>query len=355
MTQPASMPKRSSTARPHYINGRILLREPGGVRRSAREVVHHMPSATVLTPPSARFAWSGRVWEQTVLGRQSADGVLLNMAHGGPTGHPRQVNVIQDLIALSHPDSVHPAFAALMRRQLPRLVAEAKVLVAISRHVADQIRTRFGSCADRIEVVPPGISDVFVPGARSEAASQLGLDPNRPVVTALLDPTPRKRSRQVALTLCALQQRRPEVQVVVAGRQRHPRFGRVGGDPDPTPRSTFVDLGDADDAQLARMYQASDVFLSLTTAEGFGLPAVEALRCASAVVSTPVPSLVEHVPDAAVLIEHQRQAIGEVEKLLDSPGRRRDLVATGTEALDGLRWARTAHALGSFMAEVEEL
>ena len=341
--------------RPHYINGRILLREPGGVHRSASEIAARMPAATVLSPRSARSAWSGRLWEQTTLARQSSDGVLLNMAHSGPAKHPRQVNVIQDLIALSHPESVHPAYAALMRRQLPQQVAHASALVTISRTVADEIVRRFSLSADRIEIIPPGISDVFVPAPGNESATRLGLDPGRPIVAALLDPTPRKNSRRVALTLRILRHRRPEVQVVVAGRRRQPAFGRAGRSDAEIPRDSFVDLGAASDEQLALMYQAADVFLSLTEAEGFGLPAVEALRCGAAVVTTPVPSIAEWSPASALIIQDSTEAIDAVEDLLDDAPRRENMVAAAAAPLDGLRWAQTAENLGALLTSVGEL
>ena len=345
-------------SRPQYVNGRILLREPGGIQRMATEVAARLPHVVVLTPRTARTPLSGRLWEQTVLGRQSADGVLLNPGHGGPVGHPRQINVIYDLIALTHPQSVHPGFAALMRRQLPRLIDEANVVVTLSRHVADEIMGRFGVPSARIEIVRPGVASGFARAEnRADVALGLGLDPGRPVVAALLDPTPRKNSRQVALTLQALRRRRPDVQVVVAGRHHQPsfarqRFGSARDRSSEIQRQGFLDLGVATDEQLAQMYQTADVFLSLTLAEGFGLPAVEALRCGAAVVTTPVPSVNECAAGAAVVITEPNQAIGAVLQLLDDPRQRTELVATGIAALKALRWARTAQELDTLLNTV---
>ncbi len=337
-----------------YINGRILLREHGGVRRYAGEVADRVASARVIRPRTARRRWSGRVWEQTTLLNQTADGVLLNMAHSGPARHPRQVNVIHDLFALKDPTTVHPAYAALMRLQIPRLVANARRLVTVSAHMADEISAELAIDRASIAVVPPGISDMFVPIDASMARDQLGIDLGRPVVAALLDPTPRKNSVALVEVLRSMQHERPDVQIVVAGRDRPPGFSRVGRQRLQASRTGFIDLGTASDADLAAMYQAADVFLSVTNAEGFGLPAVEAASCGAAVVSTPVPSMIEHCATAAVIIESAHQAHAAVLALLDDPGRRAEMTAQARELLCDLRWDKTAASLEAIMSDVAE-
>jgi len=335
---------------PHYINGRVLLRPPGGVRRYAREVADRMTTATILQPGSAARPWSARIWEQTTLHREAADGVLLNMAHSGPLRHRRHVLLVHDLFALTNPGSVHPAFALLHKAVLPRLIASASQVVTPSAAVADKVAEVFDIAAGSIEVVPPGISDVFQPGPRAKARTQLGLAPDRPVIAALLDPTPRKNSSAVASVLHELRAER-DVEIVVAGQTEAASFGRRA-DANHVSRDGFHDLGVASDSELATMYQAADVFVALSSGEGFGIPVVEAALCGAAVVTTPVPSIDEFCANGAVTVTNAREATVEIRALLDEPQRRNALSNNAAEQLGDLRWGATAATLENIMVGV---
>lgn len=333
------------------MNGRILLRERGGVRRYATELADRLHDCEVLGPRSAKHPWSGRFWEQLTLARRSADGVLLNVAHSGPLLHRRHVLVVHDLLALTAAKSVSPAYAALLRLQLPRLIASAKKVVAVSRSVADEVASVFDVPAHRLAVAEPGIADVFGRGDRAAARTELALDIDRPVVAALLDRTPRKNSEQVADLLTDLQRERPEVQIVVAGGGVVPAFAAMATTHAPI-TSGFVDLGSVSDTKLATFYRAADIFVALSVGEGFGLPVVEAAVSGAAVVSTGVPSILEHAPGGAVIVEHAADAYRQVLTLLDEPARRDDLAERAAGQLDDLRWDRTAATLEHVLGEV---
>jgi len=327
------------------------MREHGGVRRFASEVSVHLPTTCVLQPRSAKYPWSGRVWEQTRLLRASAEGVLLSMAHSGPLRHRRHVVVIHDLLALSDPGSVHPAYALLLRRQLPQLVGRAAMVATVSAHVADQVAATFALATSRIEVVPPGISDVFRHASPGAAHGRLRLDRERPVVAALLDPTPRKNRPQLEELLRSVATDRPDAQIVVAGRATPAAFGRSWRQANRQrhPQPGFLDLGAAADIELAAMYHAADVFVSLTAGEGFGLPAVEAAYSGAAVVTTPVPSMTEHGPHSALIVNSPAEAHCAVMTLLDDAGRRKELSAAAQEQLGDLQWSQSAARLEAMM------
>lgn len=180
---------------------------------------------------------------------------------------------------------------------------------------------------------------------------QLGLDPERPVIAALLDPTPRKNSADVARLLREIQTSTPRVQVVVAGAERVAPFGRTPTAAPTVSRDGFLDLGAATDIELASMYQAADIFVSLTSGEGFGLPAVEAANCGAAVVTTPVPSISEYAPTAAVVIPTAQDARLAITRLLADPSRGRCMTAGATQPLGDLQWSTSAATLGAMITQ----
>jgi len=331
-----------------FMNGRILLRQHGGVRRYAHEVSERMASATVLMPGSAKHPWSARLWEQGTLARASRDGVLLSVAHSGPLRHPHHVIVIHDLLALTSPTGVRRSYSRWLQGVLPALAKRSRQIVTGSVGVADEVADLFGVTRTSIEVVYPGVSDIFRASDVNDARQSLGLDPGRPTVAALLDPTPRKNSHLVAALLRELQHERPDVQVVVAGNNRPPAFARHTSTRS-IDRSGFVDLGAATDSELAAMYQSADVLVSLTASEGFGLPVAEAAACGAAVVTTPVPSAQECLGEACAIIDNPAAAKSAVLAVLDTPERRYEMGEQGKLATHDLRWGHTAASLEIIM------
>ncbi len=80
--------------------------------------------------------------------------------------------------------------------------------------------------------------------------------------------------------------------------------------------------------------------------EGFGLPPLEAMACGAPVVATPVPSLVECVPGAAVLLRADNPDTWSAVRsdLAADSDRRAELSTGGRRAVAALSWDATASA-----------
>jgi glycogen synthase len=131
--------------------------------------------------------------------------------------------------------------------------------------------------------------------------------------------------------------------VVVGGRRDgdDEQVATVGGSP-LEGRVAFV--GEVSDAELVGLYRGADCLLHLSKGEGFGLPALEAMACATPVVAAAVDSLPEVVGDAGVLcapddIDGTARAIIE---LLRSERRRDELGAAGLARASLFTWERCA-------------
>ncbi len=341
-----------------YLNGRAGVNGPGGFARFHHEVSDRLgaSSSVAILEPSERQRGPvrSRWWEQRTLLDLSRDGTLLSTANNGPVRHPNQVVVVHDLLPLTHPQTVSPAFAAMQRLQLPRLCRNAAAVLTVSDHVADQLETVLGVDRSKVTVVRPGISDVFRHTDRpadTTAEASLGIDPDRPLVVALASSIPRKNAAAVLTVLAEVAQVRPDVQVVVAGFDGPRRvFGKQAVRPaDPAVR----DLGPIADHELAQMFRAADVFVALSEAEGFGLPPLEALTAGTAVVSTPVPSLTELLPGVTAEVADGPAAVAAVLDLLDHPEKRAVQVTAAAGVVQHLTWARTAAAVEQVLLRLE--
>ena len=102
------------------------------------------------------------------------------------------------------------------------------------------------------------------------------------------------------------------------------------------------------------LYNAADLYVSPTMAEGFGLCLAEALACGTPVVATDYSSVTEVVGPGGVLIPprdfitnayaHEWALVDEVamsaavERLITKPGERRSLGAAGRQHVARFTW-----------------
>jgi glycosyltransferase involved in cell wall biosynthesis len=117
----------------------------------------------------------------------------------------------------------------------------------------------------------------------------------------------------------------------------HPLWGH-------TPPDGSVAIGHVPEDDLPALYGAATVVGYASRYEGFGLPPIEAMACGAAVVTTPVPAVVEVVGDGAATFRpgDVDDLVRILRELVADPARRTELAHRGSEAVATLSWARTA-------------
>ncbi len=105
-------------------------------------------------------------------------------------------------------------------------------------------------------------------------------------------------------------------------------------------------LGTVPRGDLAALYGAAGVVVYASVYEGFGLPPVEAMACGAAVVSTPVPSVLEVAGRGRGVETFPAGDVGALARvlrgLLADPDRRAALAAEGMRRVGVLSWDRCA-------------
>ena len=103
-------------------------------------------------------------------------------------------------------------------------------------------------------------------------------------------------------------------------------------------------LGYVPDDDLPALYGGADLFVYPSLLEGFGLPILEAMRCAAPVLTSTVSSLPEVAGDAALLVDpHDSEAIAEaMARLAGDAELRADLIQRGLQRAQEFSWARTS-------------
>ena len=248
-------------------------------------------------------------------------------------------------------DGLHPAHrVAWIERRLPRSLAQAARLVAISEFTAREMVAHLGVDRRRIDVVPLAPSPLFRPMPPAETGAALarcGLT-GRGFVLSVSTLEPRKNFDR----LLAAHARLP-----ATVRVRHPLViagGRgwgqalTGATAERAAREGSLRLlGHVSDAELAALYTGCTVFAYPSLSEGFGLPVLEAMACGAPVVASGTTATGETAGDAALLIDpfNEKEIAQALARAIEDEALAARLRATGLARAAGFTWERTAAAL----------
>lgn len=95
---------------------------------------------------------------------------------------------------------------------------------------------------------------------------------------------------------------------------------------------------------LPLVYNLAQIFVYPSIYEGFGLPPMEAMACGTAVITTAVSSMLDHVGDAGILVPPQNEeALSQgMFDVLSNPALREELVIKGLQRTANFTWKHTA-------------
>jgi glycosyltransferase involved in cell wall biosynthesis len=183
------------------------------------------------------------------------------------------VTTVHDVVPFLFPAE---GFKVREREQAPlrRTAARARVILADSHYMASEIALRLKVPAERIAVVPLGVSPTFAAGGERGV-----LPDGRPYVLHVGAHDMRKN---VKTLVAAWQAAFPTADVALA-------FTRK---PELLPPGAVV-IDAPSDEDLARFYRGAMFVAVPSLDEGFGLPLLEAMACGTPVVATRVAALPE--------------------------------------------------------------
>ena len=245
------------------------------------------------------------VWEQTQAPALAER--LGGLWHGPHYTMPLRADgpvvvTFHDLTFFDHPEWHERTKVAYFRRMMRASSQRADVLVCVSEHTANRLHAVLEPRVP-VVVIPHGVDHRrfgTVEDHDLHRLTALGVRPPFVVFTGTLEP--RKNVPALVRAVARLAPHHPDVQLVLAGHR-----GWGGREVDAAVAtsglgSRVVQLGYVDDATLPALYRQAAVVAYPSLEEGFGLPALEALACGGAVVTTSGSAMEELVDDAAVLV-----------------------------------------------------
>jgi alpha-1,3-rhamnosyl/mannosyltransferase len=254
------------------------------------------------------------------------------------------VVTVHDLIHLHPRVAPKPWAASYAIAMLRSSVSRALAVIAVSESTRRDLEERFPSARGKIEAIPQGVSERFQPiEPESEAVVRRKYGLPASYALFLGGRRPHKNLSRVLEAFAGARRSAPELdlQLVLAGPQPdglEPVL-RSAGIADSVTVPGIVAEGD-----LPALYSRARLFLYPTLAEGFGLPALEAMASGTPVISSAIPVWRETCGDAALLVDpDDARGIAEaVVRIWRSEEERGRLRALGLRRAAEFPWRRTA-------------
>jgi glycosyltransferase involved in cell wall biosynthesis len=219
---------------------------------------------------------------------------------------------------------------------LRQALRRADVLV-VDRPATAAALVDAGARGEQVRVVDPmrGCDHLPPPDEVGAAALLEGLGVGEPYLLSVGTIEPRKNIGRLVAAYRLARPHLPEPWPLVL-------VGHQGWEPPPDTDAGLVLAGGVDDAVLAGLYSGARCVVYVPLAEGFGLPAVEAMASGVPVVASPIPS----TGGAALEVDPtdvEAIAAALVRAAIDEP-LRSELVSAGAARARELTWENVARA-----------
>ena len=337
------------------VNARVVAFQMGGQQRVAAEVTKRLGAMTEIRPRRPLCGVKGHLWEQFVLPLRARGRLLWSPSATGPVAYARQVVTVHDVAFLDVPECFSLSFRRVYATLVPALIRRVAKVVTVSEFSRRRILERVAVDPEKVVVIGNGVAEQFRPQDPSAiAAARAALElPDRYI---LVQATSHKR-KNLARTLRAWRSALPELPddlwlVVSGNRERAHVFGGPDALED-VPRTRFV--GYVAEERLAPLIAGAEAFLFPALYEGFGIPILEAMACATPVLTSDATATREVADGKALLIDpHDEASLGRgIVALATDASLRARLAAIGPPHAAKFTWDDVANRYRALFDSLE--
>ena len=296
------------------------------------------------------------VWEQVSAPRLARE-LGGDVWHGPHYTLPLRMGVpavvtVHDMTFFDDPEWHERTKVTFFRRMIAAAVRRADVVIAVSAHTAARVEELLRPLAPVVPVSHGVDHERFRPLDRRGEAKSSDLDRLRtigvrpPFVAFAGTLEPRKDLPTLVGAFAHVAKARPDLRLVLAGNDGWGAAAMRDAVASSGVASRILRPGYVADDLVPALFRQAEVVAYPSLVEGFGLPALEALACGAALVSTTGSAVEEVAGDAALLVTP-----GDVDMLTDAlaailtdTGLRDRLRDAGPKQAAGFTWAASARA-----------
>ena len=306
-----------------------------------------------------RRALSGVIWQQTVVPLRLRRGDLdlfwspiLTLPLSLPVP---ALTTVHDLTPLLHPETHTLKVRWSILPFLARNLSSAAAVIADSESTADDLRRYYPDCRERLEVIYPGVDDLFQPGGPEQIAetrAELGCPEGYLLFSGTLEP---RKNLDLLLDAWEIAREAEErtLPLILSGPagwadkaffQRLKQLEPAG----------VRWLGRVSRPELLRLMQGARWFVYPSLYEGFGLPVAEAMACGIPPIVSQLSSLPEVVGDAGYQVDpyEPEDLAGLLQSLTQDPAQEADLAQKARRRASRFSWKTASDQLGEAFLRV---
>ncbi|MDI9319370.1 MAG: glycosyltransferase family 1 protein [Phycisphaerales bacterium] len=290
---------------PLLINARFLTQNITGVQRYALECSRKMKrmdnNIIFVSPHNIKHTaiakeldvqiigtHQGHLWEQLDLykfAKKMGNPPLLNFANTAPLLYPNNYICIHDL-AFQHKSNTHPFWFSLWYRFLvPKIAQRAKGLFTVSNTIKNQIEQSYHIEGNKISVTYNGIAEKLEKYSNNPVQKQKQI-----LFVGSFDA--RKKFQLLIAAFIAGQFAASGYRLILIGHYLD-KIKKTIELQEWIEQKKIEIIEAPNDSQLVRYYQESELFVSMSSYEGFNIPILEALYFNCKVLCSAIPTHVE--------------------------------------------------------------
>lgn len=316
-------------------------RDLTGVQRYTLEIVDRLPKINVLYPPNGfENGAKGQLWDQLVLPFE-VEGLLWSPANLGPVLYGPQVLTVHDISPIDHPEWFTPKYVAMTRVLLPSLLKRVRHVLTVSEFSRRRIIESFDLPVSKVTAIPLAADEKFKPldhKSQQEECLKNGWPERYILSVGSLEP--RKNLKSLFLAWQSWIDRPKDLKLLVAGGQGKV-FSGIGFEQVP---DDVILLGRVHDSVLPALYACASAFVYPSLYEGFGLPPLEAMSCATPVITSNVASLPEVVGNSAIMVDPHNalHILAAMRQVIEDSQMANNMSLSGLERSRLFKWNTTA-------------
>ena len=264
-----------------------------------------------------------------------------------PVTHCPTVVMVHDISYEFFPEFFNPLSRKRMQWLIPYSARNCAHVLTVSEYSRQQIIRTYGIAEDKVTVTYNGVNAAFRPiddtASLAQTLQRFAID--SPYILAVGNLQPRKNIERLVRIFCQLKrQDRIAQKLVLVGKVDYRGHAIEQQIQDSGLQDDIITTGYVSDDELIALYNQDDFFVYPSYYEGFGLPVIEAMACATPVITSDVASIPEVGGDAALYIQPDSDddLRTSMITLADSQQQRQQLIAKGLRQAQKFSWETTA-------------